>query len=163
LQLKKILRANDENSDNKKEILSPTGSNWQQFGYPEPKSDVTSLIEMKRKQTVVVPLRGGGGKNKSNPVPDTSSAPFNKPDQIVGATMNGLEPKKNNFSNDVKNRPVGIVDVDFFADVMSNSHSIPTDGPAPSQEPAFMKQISRHGRRDSGHLLNRTSTDNQGW
>jgi len=63
---------------------------------------------------------------------------------------------------DSNTKPIGINGVDFFSDVMGSSQAVPSaDGPL--QEPPFMKQISRHARRDSGHLLNRTSTDNQVW
>jgi len=101
LQLKKLQRKNQE-VDSEREILSPTNSNWQQFGYPEPKSDVTSLIEMKRKQTVVVPLRGGGGKNKisgtSVPRPVTPSR-SKEYEPKAEAFINSLDLKKTCCSN----------------------------------------------------------------
>lgn len=37
-------------------------SGWQNLGYPDPKSNVSSIIELKRKQALPVKLRGGGRK-----------------------------------------------------------------------------------------------------
>ncbi|ETO14212.1 hypothetical protein RFI_23157 [Reticulomyxa filosa] len=135
LQLKKLQRKDSESSA--KPTLASNSSNWQQLGYPEPKSDVTSLIEMKRKQTVVVPLRGGGGKNKPSPrdePPSTHAPKFINKQDVTKANINAFDLKRPIISNGAQ--------AEIFSDNIPNTLSSPTQESL--EDPRFVFFVYLH-------------------